>query len=212
MTEHTELILLADNADDAFCAAVGITEESPSAGSSVLLLPQCDVDNFLQTAASLHHFGVLAHLDGFYLPCLEMVEEGGVIESVFLVVDTDDELAVEVGERVSADDIVAVERDDFRAHHEHIEERFFAGEFHFGNMHDVSVADMFNRSGLHLVSSAGHRECDDEQAFLRTVVYLHFFLIYIIGKKDFFVPNLFAKIRQKSGNNEKMEIFLSFNA
>ena len=122
MTEHTEFILLADDADDAFCAAVGITEESPSAGGSVLLLAQCDVDDFLQTAASLHHFGVLAHLDGFNLARLEMVEEGGVIESVFLVVDTDDELAVEVGEWISADDVVAVERDDFRAHHEHIEE------------------------------------------------------------------------------------------
>ena len=38
-----------------------------------------------------------------------MVEEGGVIESVFLVVDTDDELAVEVGEWISADDVIAVE-------------------------------------------------------------------------------------------------------
>ena len=53
----------------------------------------------------------------------------------------------------------------------------------FWIMHDVSVADMFYRSGLCLVSSAGHRECDDEQVFLRTVVYLHFFLIYIIGKR-----------------------------
>ena len=109
MTEHAEFILLADDADDAFCATVGITEESPSAAGSVLLLAQCDVDDFLQTAASLHHFGVLAHLDGFNLPSLEMVEKGGVIESVFLVVDTDDELAVEVGEWISADDVVAVE-------------------------------------------------------------------------------------------------------
>ena len=76
-------------------------------------------------------------------------------------------------------------------------------------MHDVSVSDMFYRGGLCLVSSAGHRECDDEQAFLRTVVYLHFLLIYIIGKKDCFVPNLLAKIRQKSGNNEKMDDFFS---
>ena len=79
-------------------------------------------------------------------------------------------------------------------------------------MHDVSVADMFYRGGLCLVSSAGHRECDDEQAFLRTVVYLHFLLIYIIGKKDCFVPNLLAKIRQKSGNNENWMIFFPFNA
>ena len=122
MTEHTEFILLADDADDAFCAAVGITEEPPSAGGSVLLLAQCDVDDFLQTAASLHHFSVLTHLDGFYLSRLEMVEEGGVIESVFLVVNTDDELAVEVGEGISADDVVAVERDDFWAHHKYVEE------------------------------------------------------------------------------------------
>ena len=51
-----------------------------------------------------------------------MVEEGGVIESVFLVVNTDDELAVEVGEGISADDVVAVERDNFRSHHKYVEE------------------------------------------------------------------------------------------
>ncbi|MBS7282136.1 hypothetical protein ACTQ1R_02450 [Prevotellaceae bacterium LCP21S3_C11] len=122
MTKHTEFILLADDADDAFCAAVGITEESPSAGGAVFLLAQRDVDDLLQTAASLHHFSVLAHLDGFYLPSLEVVEEGGVIESVFLVVNTDDELAVEVGEGISADDVVAVDRDNFRAHHKYVEE------------------------------------------------------------------------------------------
>ena len=66
---------------------------------------------------------------------------------------------------------------------------------------------MFYRSGLCLVSSAGHRECDDEQAFLRTVVYLHFFLIYIIGKKDFFVPNLFAKISKKRVITKKWRFF-----
>ena len=119
MTEHTEFILLTDNADDAFCTAVGITEESPSAGGSVLLLPQCDVDDFLQTAASLHHFGVLAHLDAFNLPCLEMVEEGGVIESVFLVVDTDDELSILIGKGITADDVVAIEADYLDTSSEH---------------------------------------------------------------------------------------------
>ena len=60
-----------------------------------------------------------------------MMEQGSVVETIFLVVDADDELAVEIGERITADDVVAVYRKDFGAHHQHIEERFLACEFHF---------------------------------------------------------------------------------
>ena len=38
-----------------------------------------------------------------------MMEQGSVVETIFLVVDADDELAVEIGERITADDGVTVQ-------------------------------------------------------------------------------------------------------
>ena len=89
-----------------------------------------DVDYFLQTAAALHHFCILANLDAFNLTSLEMVEQGSIVESVFLIVDTDDELSILIGKGITANDVVAIEADYLWTHHQNIEERFFAGKFH----------------------------------------------------------------------------------
>ena len=67
-----------------------------------------------------------------------MMEQGSVVETIFLVVDADDELAVEIGERITADDGVTVHRKDFWAHHQYIEERFLAREIHLRYVHDVA--------------------------------------------------------------------------
>ena len=131
VAQDAQLVLLAQYAHDALSAAIGVAEETYSSAHSVLTLAQGDVNHLFQTAASLHHLRVLANLDALYLPRLEMMEQGSVVETIFLVVDADDELAVEIGERITADDVVAVHRKDFGAHHQHIEERFLAREFHF---------------------------------------------------------------------------------
>ena len=127
VAEDAQVVLLAQNADDALAAAVGITKKSHSSAHSVFALAESDVDNFLQTAAAFHHFCILANLDALYLASLEMMEQGGIVESVFLIVDTDDELAVLVGKGITTDDVVAIEADNLWAHHQNIEERFFAG-------------------------------------------------------------------------------------
>ena len=131
VAEDAQVILLAQNADDSLATAVGITKESRSSAHTVFALAESDVDYFLQTAAALHHFCILANFDAFNLTSLEMVEQGSIVESVFLIVDTDDELSLLVGKGITADDVVAIEADYLRTHHQNIEERFFTGKFHF---------------------------------------------------------------------------------
>ena len=130
VAEDAQVILLAQNADDSLATAVGIAKESYSSAHAVFAFAKGDVDNFLQTTAALHYFCILANLDAFYLASLEMVEQGGIVESVFLIVDTDDELSILIGKGITADDVVAIEADYLRTHHQNIEERFFASKFH----------------------------------------------------------------------------------
>ena len=94
VAQDAQLVLLAQYAHDALSAAIGVAEETCSSAHSVLTLAQGDVNHLFQTAAALHHFSILANLDGFYFSRLEMMEQGSVIQSVFLVVDTDYEFSI----------------------------------------------------------------------------------------------------------------------
>ena len=94
VAQDAQLLLLAQHAHDALASAVGIAKESHSSAHAILAFSQRDVNHLFQTAAALHHFSVLANLDGFYFSRLEMMEQGSVIQSVFLVVDTDYEFSI----------------------------------------------------------------------------------------------------------------------
>ena len=76
VAEDAQVVLLTQYADDSLAASVGIAEESYSSAHAVFALAEGDVDYFLQTAAALHHFCILATLDAFNLTSLEMVEQG----------------------------------------------------------------------------------------------------------------------------------------
>lgn len=71
VAEDAQVVLLAQNADDSLAAAIGITKEPRSSAHTIFALAEGDVDYFLQTAAALHHFCILANLDAFNLTSLE---------------------------------------------------------------------------------------------------------------------------------------------
>ena len=109
VAQNAQLVLLAQYAHNALASAIGIAKESNSSAHTISILSvffifsivhplsalsQADINHFFQTTATLHHFRVLANLDGFNFSCLKMMEQGSVIQTIFLVIDTDHEFSI----------------------------------------------------------------------------------------------------------------------
>ena len=112
VAQNAQLVLLAQHAHNALASAIGIAKESNSSAHIISILSvlsiffifsivhplsalsQADINHFFQTTATLHHFRVLANLDGFNFSCLKMMEQGSVIQTIFLVIDTDHEFSI----------------------------------------------------------------------------------------------------------------------
>ena len=112
MAQDAQFVLLMQYAGNQLASTVCIASDAYSDAGAIVMFAQCDVDDALHIGAALHHLGIVTYLDAFYLTSLEMVEQGGIVETILLIVDAEGVLAVEVSKRITAQDVVAIKSDE----------------------------------------------------------------------------------------------------